>query len=35
MGGLWFAWEVGLKIGSWWHKVKKWAMEATRFNETK
>jgi hypothetical protein len=22
MGGLWFAWEMGWKIGLWWHMVR-------------
>jgi hypothetical protein len=35
MGGLCFAWEMGWKIGLWWHKVSKWAMGVMRFNETK
>jgi hypothetical protein len=34
MDGSWFAWEMGWKIGLWWHMIGQMAMIITKFDET-
>jgi len=34
VGGLWFAWEMGWRVGLWWHMIKQMGDGIMKFNET-